>query len=110
MRQIECESTVTKSGFKVRRETSFLTEVGLPHGEYVPDRASWCVDNHRQPPGQQTLADDQTLSAIPARVLEFHRDTVEDDLSIIEVPAALPKGVGTPCRIASDGQWLLSLR
>ena len=84
-----CASTLRRSDFKVRRETSFLTIVGLSHAENVTCGAPRCVPDYDQSTSEQAIADNARFTVVPARVLELNRGTSEDNRCVFEVEPTL---------------------
>ena len=66
--RMECASTLARSDFKVRRETGFLTIVGLSHAEYVARGAARGVTDYDEPPGEQSIARNRRAAQTLAEV------------------------------------------
>ena len=82
-------STLVRSDFKVRREASFLTIVGLPHAENVTGGGPRRVSDYDQSTSEQAIADDARFTVIPAPVLDLNRSACEDDRRVFEVEPTL---------------------
>jgi hypothetical protein len=82
-------STLRRSDFKVRRETSFLTIISLSHAENVTCGTPRCVPDYDQSTSEQAITDDTRLTVVPARVLDLNRGTTEDDRCVLEVEPPL---------------------
>src|SRR6266498_2306147 len=88
-------STLRRSDFKVRRETSFFTIVGLSHAEDVTRGAPRRVPNYDQSTSEQAITDDARFTVISARVLDLNCSAREDNRCIFEVEPTL-----TQCLVA----------
>jgi hypothetical protein len=98
---------LARSDFKVRREAGFLTVIGLSHTENVAGSAPGGVTNHDQTAKQHAVADDSGFTVVFARVLDLHRNALEDSFRVLEVETSVGKCAGTLGRIKGNAPQLL---
>ena len=84
-----CLSTRARSEPEVRRETGLLTIVCLSHAEDVASRATRGIADYHEPAGQQPEAQDSAFTIVPARILDFDRQALEDNDGVLEIQAPL---------------------
>ena len=73
-RAMRCASTRGRSDFEVRRETGLFTGIGLTHAEDVANCATRRTAHHHDPALEHAIADDATLAAILASVIDRRRE------------------------------------
>src|SRR6185369_13361781 len=69
--RIACASTRTRSDFKVRRETGFLTMVRLSHAEYVAHSTTRCVADYDEAPSEHPVTNDARLTVVLSRIFDL---------------------------------------
>lgn len=81
-------STLARSDFKVRREASFFTVVGLSHAENVARFAPGRIANDHEASGEQAIANDATLTVVFACVVNLNSGALKNMAGIFEVETA----------------------
>jgi len=104
---MEWESTLARSDFKVRRETGFLTIIGLSHAEYMARSAARGVTDYDKPTGEHSIANDPRFGVIPTHVLDLDGHAFEDDCSVFEIQAPLGESACALRRVEGDAHQLL---
>ena len=97
-----CASTRARLEPKVRREAGLLTAIGLSHAENVANRATRGVADNHQPSSQKAKAEHAAFTVVFARVLDFQRNSLEDENCVLEVQASLSEGTLALGRIVGN--------
>ena len=97
--RMECASTLGRSDFKVRRETGFLTMVGLSHAENVARSTSRRIADHHQAAREQAVTDDAGF-AICLRVSS--NSTVRPSKTIAASSKSKPRSASVFARLTGS--------
>jgi hypothetical protein len=87
---------------KVRREASLLTIIGLPHAEYVANRATRCVPDDDHPTFEVAIADDSRFAVVFAPVFHLDGRSFKHDQGICKVESALSESPLSLCGIVGQ--------
>jgi len=105
--RIACASTRTRSDFKVRRETGFLTMVRLSHAEYVAHSTTRCVADYDEAPSEHPVTNYARLTVVLSRIFDLDSSAFEYHRSILEVESAISDSLGALPPIVGDTHQLL---